>query len=204
MASVEKSFVTRLLPSDFCRLLPAFCLMALAGCAGDNRLAGDPLFGGLAAAPARPAVATPAPQVAALPPVPIPNTGNNAALAANGSRPLDSTYDLRMGNQAQPAGSWAGQPAANNMALASIAGSRISSFEQVQAMLTARGVVWQELRNVGDRGEWKFSCSIANPQNRSINRVYEAQAQDYLSAMRAVLEQVDREQIGRASCRERV
>jgi hypothetical protein len=47
----------------------------------------------------------------------------------------------------------------------------------------------------GDAGEWKFRCSVVNPQNRNIGRNYEARAAgDYgLAAIRAVIEQIDRE-----------
>jgi hypothetical protein len=68
----------------------------------------------------------------------------------------------------------------------------ISSYEQAQVQLAAHGVTWQRLETWGDNG-WKFSCSIPNPQNKFISRTYEAQARDYLSAMRAVLDQVSKE-----------
>jgi hypothetical protein len=128
---------------------------------------------------------------------------------------LDSTHDLRIGG-GQPAvtdnHTWTGQPAAapppppspapapaapaepvatHNIVLAN--GGQITSYEQAQAQLAARGVSWQRLETWGDQGDWKFSCSIPNPQNRFISRTYEAQAHDYLSAMRAVLDQINKD-----------
>jgi hypothetical protein len=69
-----------------------------------------------------------------------------------------------------------------------------STFEQVQAQIKTRGVLWQRLEMVGETGEWKFSCSIPNRQNPRIRRTYEAKAGDSVAAIRAVLEQLDKEQ----------
>jgi hypothetical protein len=66
------------------------------------------------------------------------------------------------------------------------------TYEQAQAQLAARGVTWQRLETWGDHG-WKFSCSIPNRHNRSLSRTYEAKAADDLGAIRAVLEQIDKE-----------
>jgi hypothetical protein len=68
-----------------------------------------------------------------------------------------------------------------------------ATYEQALAQLTSRGVTWYVLENTGDRGLCKFSCSIPNVQNPSISRKYEASAPDYLSAMRAVLDQISKE-----------
>jgi hypothetical protein len=71
--------------------------------------------------------------------------------------------------------------------------ARLGDFEQMQAQLAQRGVIWQALQ-AGEHGDWKFTCSIPNPQNPKLRRTYEAQGTDYLSAMRAVLEKIDKEQ----------
>jgi hypothetical protein len=68
----------------------------------------------------------------------------------------------------------------------------VLSYEQAQAQLAAHGVTWQRLETTGDNS-WKFSCSVPNPQNKFISRTYEGQARDYLSAMRAVLDQIAKE-----------
>lgn len=77
---------------------------------------------------------------------------------------------------------------------ATAAGGRFSSYEQAQAVLNQRGVIWQKLETWGDLGEWKFSCSIPNKQNRFISRTYEARGKDYLSAIRSVMDQIEKEQ----------
>lgn len=72
-------------------------------------------------------------------------------------------------------------------------GGSIATFEQAQVVLASHGVKWQRLETWGDRGEWKFSCSIPNRQNAFISRTYEGRAPDSLSAVRAVLNQIDQE-----------
>jgi hypothetical protein len=72
------------------------------------------------------------------------------------------------------------------------AGSRLASFEQAKAQLSARGISWYRLET-GESGAYKFSCSIPNPQNRMISRTHEAQAPSELAAIQAVLDQIDRE-----------
>ena len=70
-------------------------------------------------------------------------------------------------------------------------GTASMTYEQAKAILTARGVTWQRLETWGDAGEWKFSCAIPNPQNPNIRRTYEATARDDLSALRAVIDQMN-------------
>lgn len=210
------------------RLLTLAGGMLLAGCAGDNRLAGDPLLGGGGAVAAAPAARPTAP----LPPLPAPSpSASNAALASNASRPLEGSSELRIGPDPRPVasggGSWQGTPPPGTPTLnppvpptttltsapasplpppitaappvashsfTPVAGGRVGSYEQAQAQLAAYGVTWQRLETWGDKG-WKFSCSIPNPQNKSISRNYEAQAGDYLSAVRAVLDQISRDRV---------
>jgi hypothetical protein len=76
--------------------------------------------------------------------------------------------------------------------VAPLGSGRVSSFEQAQATLHAHGVKWQRLETWGEQ-EWKFSCSIPNRQNPYLSRTYEGRAADSLSAVRAVLEQIERE-----------
>jgi hypothetical protein len=74
------------------------------------------------------------------------------------------------------------------------AAARVATFEQAQVLLRAHGVTWQRLETGGDAGEWKFSCSIPSRQNPNIRQSYEARANDQVAALRAVLEQMEREQ----------
>jgi hypothetical protein len=184
----------------------------------------DPLLGGPPLRPAGPAARPPAqtagppPAAGSLPPSsPAPfSPASNAALAAGAPRPSGTGNELRIGS---PDGSWAGQgPAAAGEASGAVlrrpqpviepvgqrspaagagpseSGAPLTTYEQAQAQLAARGVVWQRQERNADTGEWKFSCAIPNRQNPNLRRMYEARAADYLSAIRAVLEQIDREQ----------
>jgi hypothetical protein len=65
-----------------------------------------------------------------------------------------------------------------------------ASYEELQAQLSARGVSWQRQETVPDG--FKFVCSLPNRYNPRINRIYEATARDYKTAIQAVLDQIDR------------
>jgi hypothetical protein len=86
------------------------------------------------------------------------------------------------------------QPLSPVSSAAPTRGSSVTTYEQAQEQIKARGVLWQDLKMVAETGEWKFSCSIPNRQNPAIRRTYEATANDSLAAIRAVLEQLDKDQ----------
>jgi hypothetical protein len=71
--------------------------------------------------------------------------------------------------------------------------SGITTLEQAQKELDARGVLWQNLVRVGPNGEWKFSCSMPNRQNPRQQRTYEFRANEPIAAIRAVLGQIDKD-----------
>jgi hypothetical protein len=79
-------------------------------------------------------------------------------------------------------------------ACAPTAASRVATFEQAQTLLRSFGVTWQRLETGDDPGEWKFSCTIPSRQNPNIHQRYEARANDQIAALRAALEQIEREQ----------
>jgi hypothetical protein len=60
---------------------------------------------------------------------------------------------------------------------------------QLQAALKQRGVLWQDQKYVA--GGIRFTCAVANPQDASFSRVYEATAPELHSAITSVLEQID-------------
>lgn len=66
------------------------------------------------------------------------------------------------------------------------------TFEQAQQQLKQRGVVWWRLDS--DQGQCKFQCSLPLPGSKNMNSFYEAKAADPLSAARAVIEKIDKEQ----------
>jgi len=68
------------------------------------------------------------------------------------------------------------------------------TYEQLQEKLKARGVVWQRLKNDNDRLDaWTFDCAIPDRDNRDIRRVYLGEGAGPQAAMRAALEQIDRD-----------
>jgi hypothetical protein len=71
-----------------------------------------------------------------------------------------------------------------------------ATFEQLQAMLAARGVAWQVLEVNGPAGQWKFTCGIPNHQAPGTWRNYEGvgAGANGLDAIRAALREIDRTQ----------
>jgi hypothetical protein len=135
-----------------------------------------------------------------------------AALAALPKKP-DNPPDLRIPNPQQPpTAGWPGQGGANTPAqlnapqavsapaatpanTANFTPARGTSFESMQSQLSARGVSYQRLELNGDHGDWKFTCAVPNRQTGS-NRVYAFTATDPVTAMRTVLDQIEREATG--------
>lgn len=181
--------------------------LGVAGCTGDLANAGvDPLLGPSAAARPAAQAAGPAPgSVTPLPRLPAPSSlTSNAALASGAPTVPDSGQDLRIADAyrkpeapASPGGTVLRRPEPvfqpAGLAAPAAPVAALGTFEQAQAALTARGVTWQRLETLADAGEWKFSCSVPNRQNPAVNRTYEARARDALSAIQAVIDQIDRE-----------
>jgi hypothetical protein len=166
------------------------------------------------AAPAGPLPPLPAPGSAT----------SNAALAPGWNPTLDPNRDLRISdnpsgsgtpgwrgpgdvtlNQPEPAGSLAARTDVRPLPPAPVAAAPVYSPAPVTArgaspeasllaQVTARGAKYQVLQTWGETGEWKFTCAIPNHQNPNIRRTYEARAGDPLSAIQAVLDQIDHEQ----------
>jgi hypothetical protein len=163
-------------------------------------------------APATPASGTAGGNLTATPTASSTSTGSPAALASGSySSPLDPNRSLGISSPqpSQPAtgNEWRGQgnvaetkperAEPGPTARASLGGfgssSHITTYEQAQAILAARGVTWQRLETWGDAGEWKFSCRIPNPQNPYLSRAHEARAHEPIAALRAVIEQIENE-----------
>jgi hypothetical protein len=197
------------------------CLPCLTGCAGESNLTSDPLVGGpplrTAAQPA--SRSTPLPPLAA-----PSSATSPAALARGAFQPLDPEHHLQIASGGSKPGNvtWRGQggvvlnqpqsvpqttpilippaPAAptgeprSASPLVLTGGTRADSLEEALAQIDSRGATWSRLETWGDNGEWKFSCSIPVKQTPGIRRTYEARARDRLSAIRAVLQQIEQEQ----------
>ena len=204
---------------SFALSLAATGLLFGAGCQEDNHVAttGDPFLGGQAALPASP---PPPVQTAnpTLPPPPLafaPATAP-AALASGTPANFDRSQELQIGNSVgAPANGYANPPAPQGPGVllrppdtanlqphsdpaftpaAAQASNSAGSYEQLRAQLLARGVTDMRLETWGSPSAWKFTCSMPNRQNPAKIRTYEAQAQDELAAMRAVLDKMDKDQ----------
>jgi len=178
---------------------------------GPNRTVGQPAP---AAKPAANAAAPTGPSAnPAAPPSPALSTSPPTATLAAGQPPrYDTDNSLRINTPpANPVrtssnGSWQVADTSGSVRLPGVepaaprrdpvpavpAGARFTNYEQAQAILAQRGVTWQRLES-DPNGEWKFSCSIPNRQNKFISRTYEARGKDYLAAVHAVLEQIDKD-----------
>jgi hypothetical protein len=157
------------------------------------------------------------PPVATLPPLPSTVPSTSPAALAGLQRPADGG-DLRIASPRPANEGWGVQPAAAppSKSGASLSPPQVSvdsppqgttppplpppgvtgaaaiaGYDQAQAELKARGVLWQRLEVVGDTGAWKFTCSVPNPQTPRLRRTYEVTAKDYLSAIHAAIDQID-------------
>lgn len=162
---------------------------------------------------------TPEKEVTALPAP--PPSGSPAALASGKVPVFDAGRDLRIAGGDSWKGSTTGvtlsppEPAATAPAqpqpppqqaqqitapqrpggapatITLVRGPQVSTFEEAQAQLQARGITRHSLAAVG--GEWRFIVWVPNRDNPDINRRYEYQATEPVAAIRAVLEQIDRD-----------
>lgn len=153
-----------------------------AGCASDpSARPRDPMYGDRippVETQPRPANLAAEPTGADLPPVNRPVRG-----------------DHRLAIDGLPAGTKAGNSnVANSLSElntreANAARRGAPRWDQVRRQLRERGVDWQHLEQRD--GLWRFQCSVPRPGNPNISRQYEASAADELSAIQAVLEQID-------------
>ena len=196
------------------RWAAAIFIIALAGCtSATNQVASsDPLFGDV-----QPRVATPtpvAPQQTQAPSAPPPATSRlnstNAALASagplQGARPTLAINDSRTPSTPPNTGS---QLAANTKPTQPTVmplpkqdapptvfaptgkgqPTTPAPANELELALKQRGVLFQKVDNV-PQGV-RFQCIVPSKQNRDVTRVFEATAPDYISAVRAVLKQID-------------
>jgi hypothetical protein len=184
----------------------------------------DPLLGGPALRASVPPAPPPTATAGAVPPLPAPALGSsNAALAAGTPRPSDPSRELRIAGpssdgwskQGQPAPGPAGsvvlgrpeQPAtlaSGQNALAATApvsrnSVQITTREQGEAAVVARGALWNRLDQDPDTGVWRFRCSMPSPQDPRLHRTYDAKASDPISAIRLVIAQIDQDRDGKAA-----
>jgi hypothetical protein len=209
-------------PWAFCLLSPAFCFLP-AGCAPDDfGVNNDPLFGSTPP-PVRPpggAVSGPIQPVAGtVPPLPpSAPSGTPAALAGAARGPLDPTRDLRIGSDTgAPTWQASGGPAVALQAPQPGGGGAVPlqprpvtdgqltghvtpptpapTYEQLKAQLLQRGVTQISIKadyRTGKIVMTAFAQSKADPNKQK--RYDVAPAADEVSAMQALLENIDQGQ----------
>jgi hypothetical protein len=201
-----------------CRLLFVCGAFVLAGCSLlENNIPDDPLRGGYGQPiPSNASTTTGARGVSdgtaagALPPVDGPTSPaaltNAGGVLGNGPARADGTagVGVTVGGP-RTASSRLTPVAATNDGPATTQGPRAAAppatpvtsaageYEQLQQMLLARGVTWQQLKTGTARDEWVFVCSVPNPRDKNLEREYEATAVGPfgLAAIRAVIKRID-------------
>jgi hypothetical protein len=190
-------------------------LIGLSGCASGNHIAGDPLLGKPAAAAIAAPAASPTAAIPLVSAPAAPSPGGNAstaALASSTAASPDGSYPLRIGGGAPGDGrTWSGpnastaslqrpEPPGDPVAHGDPQPTRLASpqsastaptamtWEQAQAQLEAKGVLYQKWTQAD--GQWKFSCAVPNPQDRSKSRVYETSGRDWVSAVQQALDKI--------------
>jgi hypothetical protein len=192
----------------------ALCLSALllAGCSGgaqvaDNR---DPLKGNQ---PPLPVVAKgeikPVPLAGGATPYaiqPAPSSATStAALASAGTGQRNGGQDLRGGAAATATPASTGPVTlsapqvvkdtatpAHLQAIIPAGGPGMQSIDQALKELQSRGVQGFRLERLRDTGKWRCICVVPSPEAPAVKQTYDIQdAADPLSALRAVLEQVE-------------
>jgi len=123
----------------------------------------------------------------------IPTNGNGSGAVLRGIIPVndDATRQEPLTNTApaaSPRADIGAQEAAPNF------GVRLTSLEEAESLLKARGVLWHGLDMMGDTGEWKFTCIVPNRQKQGSRRTYEARDRNRLAAIQAVIDQIDKDQ----------
>ncbi|MSR31754.1 MAG: hypothetical protein EXR99_09640 [Gemmataceae bacterium] len=146
----------------------------------------DPLFGGV------PVSRIPSPTANAaipgtfnsgqggLPNLPSPSSATSPAALATGSfSTLDPSRNnvMPVGVNPAPAVSPFGTP---------------EEFRSLMQQITTRGLAWQRLDYNPQAGEWKFYCAIKDPSQPGVTRNFETTARTDVSALRAVLNEIDR------------
>src|SRR4051794_11051240 len=146
-----------------------------------------------------------------LPALTSPNGATSqAALAAGAVTQLDGGRDLRIGERDQVA-SWQGKttgavlgkptlpsdtltpPPMQPITQTGGVPAAISSVDQGLQALDQRGVKGFRLEQQRDSGLWRCTCSIPSPTNPNFKQIYDKSAADALSALRAVLDQIERD-----------
>ncbi len=69
----------------------------------------------------------------------------------------------------------------------------VQSVDHGLTILEGRGMKAFRLELQRDTGQWRCTCSLPDRQNPSLKKTYDTQARDRLAALRALIEQVEKE-----------
>lgn len=199
-------------------LIGLLCLSAglLTGCSGGTppKNGPDPLIPG-PPIPKEGATARGA-QDKPLPVMPAPGGATtNAEIAAGAVPKLDKERDLRIPGDKDPTDSWRDNtsgvslgtpgPARAGGSLPPVptvggftpaggpTGGAITSVDQGLHALERYGVKGFRLEQQRETGQWRCTCSIPNKDKPTFKQTYDTTAADPLSALRAVVDQVERD-----------
>jgi hypothetical protein len=191
------------------------CLVVplVIGCSSATPQKNDPLLGSTPVPV--PKNAPEAKESRGVPDLPAPSASTSPAALAGAVVPqLDGGKDLRIGSDAgnrsgapgvtlsrpQPIDSNSGpgaraEPVTPSAIIPAGGPAPITSIDAGLRLLEARGVKGFRLEYLRDSNQWRCSCSVASRQNPSSNvkQTFDARAADAVSAVRAVVEQVERD-----------
>jgi hypothetical protein len=204
-------------------LLAAGCAGNRGGDGGDPLVGGGQPIPRLAPTPGGGSAGASA--AAPIPPPPTHSATSPAALAGGVPQPLPGDRDLRIGTPAAlpgrdtdgwrnptggaTAGARLSAPESvdsaaarltptptGNPGVALTSAPATAEYVQLQDALRARNVSWQHLEMSSETGEWKFTCTVADPKNKSLLTLHEARSRDAygLAAIRAAIQDIDHPQ----------
>jgi hypothetical protein len=151
-----------------------------------------------------------------LPALPAPSADTSpAALASGGVPKLDGERNLRMDDKdagKDPAASWRGKSSGVSLGppdtppdptpprssgdikpVGAVSAAPALDLRQMIASLEQRGMKGFRLDQQRDSGQWRCTCSIPSKNNPSVKQTYDHTAADPEAAVRAVLDQVEKD-----------
>jgi hypothetical protein len=116
-----------------------------------------------------------------------PAGGGTAGARLSAPEPVTDPAAARLAPTPAPSG---------GAAVALTSAPAAAEYVQLQEALRARNVSWQHLETSSDTGEWKFTCTVADPKNKSLLNFHEARSRDRygLDAIRTAIQEIDQPQ----------
>jgi hypothetical protein len=176
--------------------LAAACILLGVGCSNTQHV-GDPLKAEIHPQQLPPGQAVYGPNLstpnqnhntAGMPPIPsVDGSVSNVSLASmSGGRPLAITASQTSGYSPAPTV----MPVQPDPPLSTTSTETKQALDMLQSHLRARGVQWQKQEAVPEGV--KFTCYVPNRAGVENGRLYEAVGRDYVSAVSAMIVQIDK------------